>query len=59
MSISLTPSRVIFANLDANAMRPTSPTFIVSTLAAVTLAVRGLIGARAVIRRGSGDEPAE
>lgn len=57
--IGIGPSTVIFANLGANAMRPTSPAFIVSTLAAITLAVVGLVGARMVIRRGFRDEPAE
>ena len=58
-ALGIGPSTVIFASLGADAMRPTSPAFIVPTLAAITFAVAGLVGARAVIRRGFRDEPAE
>ena len=49
--VGIAPSTIIFATLGANAMRPTSPAFIASTIAAVTFAAAGLAGARVMIRR--------
>lgn len=58
-ALGIGPSTVIFAMLGANAMRPTSPAFVASVLAAITLAGGGLVATRVMIRRGSRSEPAE
>jgi uncharacterized membrane protein YdjX (TVP38/TMEM64 family) len=49
--VGIAPSTVIFATLGANAMRPTSPAFIASMIAAVVFAVAGVASVRMLSRR--------
>jgi uncharacterized membrane protein YdjX (TVP38/TMEM64 family) len=49
--VGIGPGTVLFATIGANALMPTSPAFIASTVGAVALSVAGMLGARAVSRR--------
>lgn len=51
--LGIAPGTALYAVLGANATAPTSPAFIASTLAAVTMATAGIVGARTVLRRAS------